>query len=541
MPYMKEGLCVYKKNADGSRGEEVKCHETEEQAQAHFEALMANVPDAHAKEMDNSLDDQLAVVRRAFEDQFYPLHNTAVVNGESLWVNDVFPDHIVVSGQGKYFQVGYQKTKDAIVFDPRETWKEVTLTYAAVETTQQQPARLILREFSITDLSTQEPEIPTAPGIDLDALTKGDEEPYFITLAVGEIGRVSSNGLDYDEPLVKGLVEQINTKHPGGIMGHIKAEERSTAYPVPDVYWVGAKMIGKTAWAKGYLPPGRAKEHFWRQKAMGGKAATSIFGPFTSQMKNEEKKSWKAKGFELESLDLAPWERAALRLSGTFHVTSQMEAGIVPEFTSTSWDFLTGVPVTQDLAQEVTMPEKAAVLATLTADELQTVPAFAALRETIIAGVTQEHDTRVAALIQQMAEKDQRIAELEADNTAKATQVAEYQRSEHEAALRQHIAELTAWNTNGKPEATDKLNALRTMLFAMAQARLGGVVSELALAKPAVEELMTGDLKVLVEMTRDALSGPAIRVGGVGREGASKPVEPTLQEGKEALHTFGVS
>lgn len=49
MPYMKEGKCVYHKNADGSRGELIKCHETEEQALAHLQALEINVPEAHEK------------------------------------------------------------------------------------------------------------------------------------------------------------------------------------------------------------------------------------------------------------------------------------------------------------------------------------------------------------------------------------------------------------------------------------------------------------------------------------------------------------
>jgi cell division protein FtsB len=187
------------------------------------------------------------------------------------------------------------------------------------------------------------------------------------------------------------------------------------------------------------------------------------------------------------------------------------------------------------------MPDKAAVLAELTADELQTVPAFAALRETIVAGVTQEQESRVAELTQQIAGKDARIAELEADNTVKTQLVAEFQRGKFDADLKAHIAELTAWNTNGKPEATEKLNALRAAIYTLAQSKLGGVVMEMEQAKPQLEELMTGDLKVLVEMTRDNLAGPAIRIGGVGREGVQKPVEPTEEDSKKAVQSFGLT
>ena len=48
MPYMRDGKCVYKKKEDGSRGDVVKCHDTEQAAQQHLEALVANVDDAKA-------------------------------------------------------------------------------------------------------------------------------------------------------------------------------------------------------------------------------------------------------------------------------------------------------------------------------------------------------------------------------------------------------------------------------------------------------------------------------------------------------------
>jgi hypothetical protein len=45
MPYMMDGMGVYKKNADGSKGELVKMHQSKEDAEAHMKALMANVKD----------------------------------------------------------------------------------------------------------------------------------------------------------------------------------------------------------------------------------------------------------------------------------------------------------------------------------------------------------------------------------------------------------------------------------------------------------------------------------------------------------------
>lgn len=48
MPYMLEGNCVYKENADGSKGKLVKCHGSAEEAKAHLRALYANVEEGLA-------------------------------------------------------------------------------------------------------------------------------------------------------------------------------------------------------------------------------------------------------------------------------------------------------------------------------------------------------------------------------------------------------------------------------------------------------------------------------------------------------------
>lgn len=68
MPYMREGVCVYHENEDGSRGELIKCHDTVEEAERHMRALYANVADARKGESDEnkpvSEDVQACVSRR---------------------------------------------------------------------------------------------------------------------------------------------------------------------------------------------------------------------------------------------------------------------------------------------------------------------------------------------------------------------------------------------------------------------------------------------------------------------------------------------
>lgn len=60
MPYIREGKCVYKKNADGSKGESMGCSESEAKAEAHMRALYANTKDSVFAEFS------LAIVKASY-------------------------------------------------------------------------------------------------------------------------------------------------------------------------------------------------------------------------------------------------------------------------------------------------------------------------------------------------------------------------------------------------------------------------------------------------------------------------------------------
>ena len=55
MPYKIFGNCVHKTNADGSKGELVKCHDDKDKALAHMRALWANVRDSALAEFSMSI------------------------------------------------------------------------------------------------------------------------------------------------------------------------------------------------------------------------------------------------------------------------------------------------------------------------------------------------------------------------------------------------------------------------------------------------------------------------------------------------------
>lgn len=353
---------------------------------------------------------------------------------------------------------------------------------------EEQETAEMIREFTVGQFQGQFPEVPLAEGVDLEALQEDDDDPFFVTLPVARLDEVSDNGLLYDENLVNTIIEQINHEHPTGIMGHLTPDELDTSYPVPDVYWVGAKQVGDTAWAKGYVPPGKARSTLRRQKATGRKAATSIFGPPERRVK-ESDGTWRAEGFQLHSLDLAPYERAALKLGGHFAVTAEMEDN--DKF--------------ENKEEQNNMATREEVIAELTPGDLPK-----AIREQIVNEWQEEHEEakQIAELEQQVSERDQMISELRGD-------LDEYQREDFDASVDEAVAELVAdWKVPNTDEAQERMGVLTDtvrsrVLAEMSDERDPDKIDEV------VSEVWEG-AKPLAEMVRDALSGPGAIVTGKG-------------------------
>ncbi len=143
----KDGLCVEKK--DGDQWVEEKCHDSKTKAEAHLAALNKNVTSKESlvpapgqvlatsqvpapgwvQEAGGSLDDFINRVR----DAFYKQHQGDL--GYSVWVVDVFPDHVVVRTNDHYYRVELAVTDEAVTFGDRAAWQEVKLDYVPVVST----------------------------------------------------------------------------------------------------------------------------------------------------------------------------------------------------------------------------------------------------------------------------------------------------------------------------------------------------------------------------------------------------------------------
>jgi len=313
-----------------------------------------------------------------------------------------------------------------------------------------------VQEYAVSEFRGSFPDVPIAAGVDMEALRAHDPDPMFISIPIiPQIGATSRNGLLYDDALAAAIVAQINEKRPDGIWGHLKEDERSTAFPEPAATWIGAVKVDNAVWAKALIS-GPAKERIRRMKATGGQIATSIYGkgdyePVSAGVR-------RLKNFDLESLDFAPPARAALRNGTQPIVTAELE-----------------------IEQETVEMDRNQIISELTVADIP-----APLREQI-----------VAELRQAVSDRDVLVSELQ-------TTVSEYRRREFGTAVKAKVAALTAWNVTDTANLT-KLDAFRRTLESRIVTELAGDASKLE----TVAETVWGDLQPLAETVRDALAGPA--------------------------------
>lgn len=122
--------------------------------------------------------------------------------------------------------------------------------------------------------------VPLADGIDLSALTEGDDNPMFLTLPIAT-ETTSRNGVKYQQKDVERIVSAIHAREIIGQKGHLTEAERSHRFDTPSLFWVGATVDEHgVAWGKAYIPKtaGDVREYVRVAKAMNAKIGTSIYG-----------------------------------------------------------------------------------------------------------------------------------------------------------------------------------------------------------------------------------------------------------------------
>lgn len=148
-------------------------------------------------------------------------------------------------------------------------------------------------------------DIPVAPGVDVEALKKGDDDPLEVVVEIP--ASKSKRGWNYTANSLKNIVDAVNTKTLNGFLGHQKPEDVSNQFLPPVTHWIGAKMKGDVAYFRGVVDAAAKDLKRWIKS--GRIKQVSIFGmPKIQKVAGETN----VVGYEPLSIDWTPLDRAGM-------------------------------------------------------------------------------------------------------------------------------------------------------------------------------------------------------------------------------------
>lgn len=252
----------------------------------------------------------------------------------------------------------------------------------------------------VRELRGDYPDVPFFDDVNIEELTRGDDDPTYLTIPIGKINVVSGNNRFYGEAWVQELERQVRAKRPTGMMGH--EDDDPMTFPPEAIFWVGARRIGELLWGKGYLPPGPPRDRVRRYKATNKTLGTSILALAEGTWdKARGALNMLAETLDLRRIDIGPIEKLGIK-----------DLGLVPILTAEMQE-------SEPEQEPITMAEKQEVLQELrktpvqphgilpgqawTPQEPAEVPALVAIRETLGASA----DADLAKLVRELQERVQ--------------------------------------------------------------------------------------------------------------------------------------
>ncbi len=177
-----------------------------------------------------------------------------------------------------------------------------------------QVSQLVGEVAVLTPSQASDYKVPFAPGFDLDALKKVDEDPFFATVRIKSGKGDQGEGAMYDDSIMESLAAQINEKRPPGYKGHQDPDNVDWEYREPVTAWVGAIFVPNAEGVgelivKGYVPttaPDLRTQLTLAEAGADVVNSVSIFG--TRSVEGDQVKS-----FDLWSLDWTPKGRSGMQ------------------------------------------------------------------------------------------------------------------------------------------------------------------------------------------------------------------------------------
>ncbi len=147
--------------------------------------------------------------------------------------------------------------------------------------------------------------IPAAPGVDVEAIKQGDDDPMEVVVEVSA-GK-STRGWNYRPESLNAIVQYVNKYTLSGFLGHQKAEDVATDFEPPVTHWIGAKIEGNRAYFRGVIDAAAKDLKRWiRSRRI---TQVSIFGfPKLQQVGNETN----VVDYKPLSIDWTPLNRAGM-------------------------------------------------------------------------------------------------------------------------------------------------------------------------------------------------------------------------------------
>lgn len=149
-------------------------------------------------------------------------------------------------------------------------------------------------------------DIPLAPGVDLAALKAGDPDPMEVVVEIP--AGVSKRGWHYGAVVIRHLAEQVAKRTVAGFLGHQKAEDVDSQFPIPVTHWVGAIYKERSALLRGVVDKTAPDLKRWIRA--GRINQVSLYGILTTEQRGDETH---VTNIDLLSVDWTPLARAGMQ------------------------------------------------------------------------------------------------------------------------------------------------------------------------------------------------------------------------------------
>ena len=148
-------------------------------------------------------------------------------------------------------------------------------------------------------------DIPVSDAVDLEALKAGDDDPLEVVVEVP--ASKSKRGWRYTEKALQDIVDHVNEHTLNADLGPQKPENVSNEFRPPVTHWVGAKMVGESAYFRGVVDASATDLKRWIRA--GRVKQVSIFG--TPKLQKTEGET-NVVGYKPLSIDWVPLDRPGM-------------------------------------------------------------------------------------------------------------------------------------------------------------------------------------------------------------------------------------